>query len=170
MTNLSRRILKAKEAEYIRIPGTRKVAFATFGSSQTFEYRYQIFLSSRFEAVNDPTSATEKINIPILIAECYQNSGIGTTCNCPGNEHNTVCYHALGSIFIAYKTLSNEYISYYKDYEDATNGLNFGGKLAKVESAQGDGVVWAVIRDIKPKMINNLPTNLMRGNENEGID
>lgn len=151
MTNLSRRVLKAKEAEYTRIPGTKKVTFGTYGSSKTLKHRYQIALSSKMETVNDPTSATGKIKIPVLISECRQSRGVMIACNCPGNEKHTVCYHALGAIFTAWKTLSNKHISYYENYKTAVNGLNFGGCLAKIESAQGKGIVWAVIRDVKEK-------------------
>ena len=168
MTNLSRRILKAKEAQYTRIPGTKDATFGTWGSSQTYTHRYQISLSSKMEIINDPDG---QMDIPVLIAECKQSRGVKMTCNCPGNEHHTICYHALGAIFTAYKSLSDKHISFYETYKDAINGLNFGGKLAKVESTQGEGIVWAVIRDIKPKVLNNLATNLMRGNEDdEGID
>lgn len=179
MTNLSRRILKAKEAQYTFIPGSddkidsvNKMAWGTWGASNTFEYRYQVFLSSKHNTVNNPSNPNGKINIPVLLAECYRNTGVGTVCNCPGNEHDTICYHALGAIFTAYKSFSNKYISFYENYKAAVNGLNFGGKLAKVESKQGDGVVWAVIRDIKSKkVLNNLAVNLMRGNEDdEGIN
>jgi hypothetical protein len=52
---------------------------------------------------------------------------------------------------------------------DALNGLNFGGQLTKVVSKQGDGYIWAIIRD-KPQILSTQAVNLMRGEDDEGID
>jgi hypothetical protein len=148
MSNLSKRVEKAKQLEWSHNPyapakyGTRGSKGEDYG-----EKYYHITLSHKKETIITPDG---KRNILTLLVDCQKNTGNGALCSCPGNEHHTVCYHGLGALWQSFKG-SGKLISFFETYYSA-NQMAFGGKIVKVQSANGGGSLWAIIKDWpKPK-------------------
>jgi hypothetical protein len=185
MTNLSRRVKKAKELVFSHSP-YRPRNWGTWGSGDGEKY-YRITLSHQRETVNTPDG---KKTISVFVADCQKDTGNGQPCNCQGNCRHTVCYHGLGAIYRSFERAGvKRLVSFFETYESASQ-MSFGGKVAKVKSANGPGVVWCVVKDwpeardnedfigaqkysAKEQGILDAKSNvfLMRGNEDdEGID
>jgi hypothetical protein len=168
MSNLSERVERAKKLVFSDIPGVRTATGGTWGSKND---HYQISLSQKkqWEKVQ---IADQELKATVIYTCCKKldigNGKLDPMEICPGNSHHTVCYHSLG--FLVHKLAKrNKEISFYQSIMDALNGLNFGGQLTKVVSKQGDGYIWAIIRD-KPQILSTQAVNLMRGEDDEGID
>jgi hypothetical protein len=171
MSNLSKRVEKAKKLNYNHNRYTPNL-WSTWGSKSADygEKYYQVTLSHTQEIINTPDSQKR---ISVFLVNCQKDTGSGHTCNCPGNERHTVCYHGLGAIYRSFES-AKKLISFFETYESA-KCMSFGGKVAKVKSANGRGFVWCVIKDWPMTKVEILPAqenvNLMRGSENdEGID
>ena len=166
MTNLSKRVEKAKGLAFshnIHEPGE----YGTWGSKGDY-YHVDLSHTSEVFIITNP-DGTKKINMTVLLAECQADTGIGTMCNCPGNERNTVCYHSLGAVYQSFQE-TGKLVSFFETYESAKQ-MSFGGKIAKVKSVNGNGYLWCVIKDWPKKLTAEENINLMRGQENdEGID
>jgi hypothetical protein len=166
MTALSDRVAKAKQIKrYFKI-GTidRKGAYSIWTNTNGQENNYEVTVKSNPKKVNIPFGDS---NLPCFVfnVECKK---ITSHCNCKGNERHTVCYHGFFALVQSLKEAGMK-IDFYEDIFGAVNGLNFGGNLVKVQSAQGKGIVWA--RVYRAKKIENA-VDLLRGTreENEGID
>lgn len=167
MSNLSKRVEKAKKLNYNHNryePGR----WSTWGSKDGDYGKkyYHVSLSHAQEIISTPD---DKKKISVFVVNCQKDTGSGQMCNCPGNERHTVCYHGLGAIYRSFET-AKKLVSFFETYESA-KCMSFGGKVAKVKSANGNGFVWCVIKDwpIKSDVQENI--NLMRGSEDdEGID
>jgi len=129
MSNLSRRVLKAKE---LRITKTDR-CYHTWGNN---DVRYEICLSSSRKDIVTPDGY---LSIPVFHSNC--NNGEA----CKGNTQHTVCYHSIGAIYRSFECVDN-HVSFYETYHDAVNGLNFGGFVAKITNNNGRGHVWCVVR------------------------
>lgn len=169
MSNLRNRVQKAKQiSKYFRI-GTidrKGAAYSIFTNTNGTENNYEVTVKS-----------TRKTRIPfgdtnlesfVFNVECKRITG---HCNCKGNERHTVCYHGFFALVQSLKEAGLQ-IRFYENVFDAVNGLNFGGSLAKVQSVQGSGIVWATVHRIKKARSFEENVNLMRGTkeESEGID
>ena len=171
MSNLSKRVEKAKGLAYSH-SHRRPSHWATWGSKDN-EYGkkyYRIELSHQRETIATPDG--EK-NISVFIANCQKDIGDCQPCNCPGNERHTICYHSLGAIYRSFEQAKHKrLVSFFETYEAASR-MSFGGKVAKIKSANGPGVVWCVVKDWPESKILSTQENinLMRGSdEDEGID
>jgi hypothetical protein len=147
MSNLSKRVKKAKKLNYshnLYEPGI----WSTWGSKDK-EYGkkyYRVELSHQKETIRieTPDKKENKIII-VFVVDCQKDTGNGQPCNCPGNERHTVCYHGLGAIYRSFET-AKKLVSFFETYESAVR-MSFGGKVAKVRSANGPGFVWCVVKD-----------------------
>lgn len=169
MSNLSKRVEKAKKLVFSHSP-YRPSEFATWGSEDKDYGRkyYRINLSHKTETITTPDGQK---NISVFVASCQKDTGNGQPCNCPGNERHTVCYHSMGAIYRSFELAKNKkLVSFFETYEGA-NRMKFGGKVAKVQSANGGGFVWCTVKDW-PQSTLEERVNLMRGSEEEqdGID
>jgi len=85
---------------------------------------------------------------------------------CQGNSHkSTVCYHVM-TAFVEMAKERGKTIAFFETVLDALNYRNLGGSLIKIRNRNG-GKVWAVVQD---KKVLETAINLMRGDEEEGID
>lgn len=166
MTNLSKRVEKAKKLVWSHSP-RNPGHFGTWGSNGNGEQYYNVDLSHRQESITTPDGM---INIMVLLVSCRKDIGTGRMCNCPGNERHTVCYHGLGALYESFKN-EEWLISFFETYESALR-MAFSDKIMKVQSVQGNGHLWAVIKDWPRSKILDTQTNinLMRGPEEDGID
>ena len=113
------------------------------------------------------TETIEDITFPVVKVECHQVAGVGMPQpNCKGNENGTICYHSLAAL-IKKANSHNDQLSFFDSFTDAVRYANFGGKLSKVVSAQGNGYCWMVSRE---KESFKERVNLMRGEVEEGIE
>lgn len=167
MTNLSNRVEKAKK---LRVTKTGR-CYHTWGRNNT---HYEICLSSDRKKITTPDGW---LTIPVFHANCKNKQ-----CDCKGNTFDTVCYHSIAAIFTSFAGI-NSFVSFFETYHDAMNGLSFGGYIAKIVNGNGKGHIWCTVRkekeaqqelnfEVMPvKNIDNLATNLMRGDkDDEGID
>lgn len=175
MSKLSKRVEKAKKLVYSNnqyTPGR----WSTWGSRDD-EYGqkyYRVTLTARKETIEVKTpDRNEKRIISVFVVSCKKDTGNGEICNCPGNEHHTVCYHGLGAIYRSFEQARvKKLVSFFETYE-AAERMSFGGKVAKVKSGDGLGFVWCVVKDWPESKILSAKENviLMRGQEDdEGID
>lgn len=171
MTNLSRRVIKANQLKFVDVPGTKNTKGATQGSKGD-HYRVTLFQKKEIEEV---TIGDQILGAKVFSTCCQilnvSNGSLNPMCECRGNNAHTVCYHSMG--YLKSKLAErNQQIYYFESILAALNGLNFGGCLAKITSKQGNGYVWAVIKDKPPVKILSSQENitLMRGKEEEGID
>ncbi len=173
MTLLSKRVEKAKKLIFSVIPNTGE--YGTWGSNGNY---YHLQLSHEIKTV--PTPDGEK-KITVFTTDCQQQCSKphytdrqetewSFLQNCKGNEHRTICYHSLGAICSSFKEIG-KLVSFFKLYESASR-MAFGGKIAKIESKNGNGFVWCVVKEW-PKKVEVLSVkeniDLMRGAE-EGIE
>lgn len=190
MSNLSKRVEKAKKLVFSYSP-RRPAHWGTRGSrgKDYGEKYYHVTLAHQQETITTPDG---KKNISVFTVDCQKDTGNGRPCNCHGNERHTVCYHGLGAIYRSFEQAkAKKLVSFFKTYESASQ-MSFGGKVAKVKSANGPGAVWCVVKDWPEKGDKELPEfqkdviakslemgklsvqhniNLMRGSEDdEGID
>jgi hypothetical protein len=192
MSNLSNRVEKSKKLNYSH-NAHEPALWSTWGSKSPDygEKYYRISLDHTHEIVNTPDG---KKKISVFLVDCQKDTGNGRPCNCPGNERRTVCYHGLGAVYRSFE-VAKKLVSFFETYESA-KCLSFGGKVAKVKSANGNGFVWCAVKDwpskpdVKIKASKHQPNHyedyyakvgeiltaqenidLMRGLENEeGID
>jgi hypothetical protein len=186
MTNLSKRVEKAKKLNYSHSP-LEPGKWGTWGSrgKDYGEKYYHINLSHKIETIKTPDKRQKKVSV--FLADCQKDTGNGQLCNCPGNERHTVCYHCLGAIYRSFEE-KEKLVSFFETYESAIR-MSFGGKIAKVQSVNGNGFLWCVVRDWPEARENNdwhgaqqesikeqgilsasENINLMRGENDEGID
>lgn len=134
--NLRCRVQKARKLNYTPLNGKPGHAF-TRGTNIV---KYHVVLGK-----------TPKIKVSVgdkvieahhFVCRCKEDEII----DCKGNSNGTICYHCLGWVKEALAK-SGLQISFYADVLDALNGLNFGGELVKIQSAQNDkGIIWGVLR------------------------
>lgn len=109
----------------------------------------------------------EDITFPVIRVSCHQVAGVGMPQpDCRGNSNSTICYHCLATLIK--RASDNDYtLSLFDHFSDAARYANFGGKLIKIVSTQGDGYCWGVSkkRDSLRERV-----NLMRGEIERGID
>jgi hypothetical protein len=186
MSNLSKRIEKAKRLTFVNTPGVPTTTGSTWGSKGD-RYTISLFQKVDFEELEIDNCV---INVAVVSTLCewldIENGNLNPMEDCKGNCHHTVCYHSMG--YLKFKLAERgKTISYCESILSALNALNFGGQLTKVVSKQGKGYVWAVVRDKQPDVIAKnedaitvpspnkileVQTNiaLMRGPDDEGID
>jgi hypothetical protein len=172
MSNLSKRVEKAKKLNYSHSPYTPGV-WGTWGSNDKEYGRkyYRIELSHQKETIRieTPDRKENKI-ISVFVANCQKDTGNGQTCNCPGNERHTVCYHSLGAIYRSFEQAKvKRLVSFFESYESATR-MAFGGKVCKVRSDNGPGVVWCVVGDWPESKEQGNEYYLKHGVTKEGED
>ena len=139
MNNLSKRVKKAKTITYSFSP-LEPNHFGTYGSSNGERY-YDVELSHCQETIVTPDG---KKDITVLMASCKTDTGQGGESKCPGNYRHTVCYHSLGALWHSFKNVG-KLITFYETYEAAVK-MQFGGKVYKIESADGPGYLWATVK------------------------
>ena len=100
---------------------------------------YRVKLSHTSQEINTPDG---KKPITVLLVNCQKDVNGIESCNCPGNERHTVCYHGLGALYRSFKD-SGKLISFFETYQSAVR-MAFNGKIVKVKSANGNGFVWAM--------------------------
>lgn len=139
MSSLRNRVKKAKGLVWSHNPYDPG-HYGTWGSDKgNGERYYDVDLSHSMTTVNTPDG---KKPMAVLEVICKQNTGL--VCDCPGSRH-TVCYHGIGALYESFKK-SGKLISFFETYEGALQ-RKFNGKIAKVQSLQGKGFVWAVIKE-----------------------
>jgi hypothetical protein len=185
MSNLSKRVEKAKKLRIIPAVSGEKGCYNTYGSNDDL---YKICLKSGEKYLITPDGYRKT---KVFYTNCEKpmadaNNPYNGNCQyCKGNTRHTVCYHCLGAIWFSLKNAGFQ-VSFFETYHDAVNGLNFGGTLAKIENNNGTGSEWCVYRKPgqkkeKTQFVETLPEkkmlsaqeniNLMRGSEDdEGID
>jgi hypothetical protein len=100
------------------------------------------------------TGKIEDINFAQVSCECHKVADVGGhQPPCEGNSDSpyrdsVVCYHSLASL-IKKAENKGQSLSLFDRFSDATNYLNFGGKLIKITSAQGKGYCWGVVSQRK---------------------
>lgn len=177
MTNLSKRVEKAKQLRFT--PTNQKGQLNTWGSNDD---HYIVFLKSGEKEIVTPDGY---LTIKVFSTHCEKQnySPDYKYCNCEacqGNTQHTVCYHALGAIWYSFLQVDQS-VSFCETYRDADRALTLGGYPAKVVNQNGRGYVWAIVckkdRKQEERYIMELPKskildtiNLMRGEEEEGID
>lgn len=132
MSNLSRRVLKAKE---LRISKTGR-CYHTWDSQND---HYEICLSSSRKDIVTPDGY---LSVPVFHSSC---NNVDKNCACQGNSLHAVCYHSLGAIFRSFDSVDS-HVSFYETYHAAVNGLNLGGYIAKIVNNNGRGHTWCVVR------------------------
>ena len=126
----------------------------------TSEEKYHVILSKRPAEMKDSFVAYWQYS-----STCYHIVG-NSLKNCPGNSHSerrrdTVCKHCM-SVLEARLNAKNWKLAICDDtkegkrvvrtaFQNAVNLSNFGGKIIKLISNQGEGVVWAVATPPKKK-------------------
>jgi hypothetical protein len=183
MSNLSKRVEKAKKLRIIPAVSGEKGCYNTYGSNDDL---YKICLKSGEKYLITPDGYRKT---KVFYTNCEKpmanaNDPYNGDCqHCKGNTRHTVCYHCLGAIWFSLKNAGFQ-VSFFETYHEAVNGLNFGGTLAKVENNNGTGAVWCVYRKpgqkkekvqfvetFEQKLSAQENINLMRGSEDdEGID
>lgn len=184
MSKLSVRVEKAKKLRIIPAVSGEKGCYNTYGSGDDL---YKICLSSGIKNLVTPDGYRPT---RIFYTSCKKetvnpDSPYQNECEfCRGNKQHTVCYHCLGTIWFSLN-MAEFQVSFFETYDDARNGLNFGGTLAKIENQNGTGAVWCTYKKVSEKKQQQftmlLPeqrilstqenTRLMRGDEDdEGID
>lgn len=183
MTNLSKRIKKAKQLRFTPVKN-QKGKFNTWGSRDD---HYIVSLKSGEKEITTPDgyetikvfyTKCEKQNYSPDLQRCWCDV-------CQGNTQHTVCYHSLGAIWYSFLQV-DQFVSFYGTYRKADRALTFGGYLAKVVNQNGKGCTWAIVRKKgehkqEERYIMELPKDkvkildtidLMRGDEKEqeGID
>jgi hypothetical protein len=170
MSNLSKRIEKANKLTFVNTPGVTTTTGSTWGSNDD-RYTVSLFQKVDFEQLEIENCTLDVAVISTLCERLNIQSGnLNPMEPCKGNCHHTVCYHSLG--YLKFKLAGrNKTISYYQNILGALNGLNFGGQLTKVTSKQGEGYVWAVVRDKKPDIIdeNELSAEDFNGAQEQSI-
>ncbi len=165
MTNLQNRVQKSKSLKFREVGGAGKI-LATVGSQDD---HYQIEFSHHIDSFQ---FGDQQRNVRVFEVNCEKiNTGNGKLNPmepCRGNCRHTVCYHCLGGLRHIFKQ-DNKAISFYDNIFSAITGTNLGGKIAKIETPN-KGSVWAVVRKTPIKVENSPIVNLMRGEEDEGID
>lgn len=176
MSNLSKRVEKARLLNFVDIPGSKSAKGATRGSDGT-PYHVSLFRKAKGEKITLANGIV--IIAKVITTRCeaidVTNGKLNPMEHCRGNSFHTVCYHGLGYIE-AKLAERGQTIEYYDSRNEA---IAAGGVLTKVESKQGGGVVWACTkqhlcrRTAKEQNILDLETNrrLLHGPEDdEGID
>jgi hypothetical protein len=188
MSNLTRRVEKARSLNFVDIPGSKSAKGATRGSDNT---PYHVSLFRRAEGEKVALANGVVIIAKVITTSCQAlnvaNGKLNPMEPCKGNSFHTVCYHSLGYIE-AKLAERGETIEYYDSQSEA---IMAGGGLTKIESKQGEGVIWARTkqhlyrfgtetnltldewRDAQEQNILDLETNrrLMHGHrDDEGID
>jgi hypothetical protein len=186
MSNLSKRVEKAKKTRIIPAIDGSKGCYNVYGSRDDL---YKVCLKSGMKNLVTPDGyrptkvfRTNCQKSVVNLDKPYQEQ-----CEyCKGNQRHTVCYHCLGAIWFALTNASFQ-VSFHETYHSAVNGLNFGGEIAKIENQNGTGSVWCVYRkkekkEKKQQFVMLLPEqktkilsaqeniNLMRGSDSEAID
>lgn len=184
MSNLSKRVEKAKKLRII--PASQKGCYNVYGSKDDL---YKVCLKSDTKNLVTPDGYRPT---KVFRTNCQKVTNSGglykEQCQyCEGNNHHTVCYHCLGAIWFSLKYAGLQ-VSFFETYDNATNGLNFGGTLAKIENQNGTGAVWCIYQKIgkrqgkedqqysmllpEQKILSSKENiQLMRGSEDdEGID
>jgi len=170
MSNLSKRVEKAKGLVFSHnhYEPERYGTWGSKGGDGYGEKYYHVTLRHGRETVATPDGQK---TISVFTVDCQKNTGKHTLCACPGNE-KTVCYHGLGAIYQSFAQAKvKKLVSFFETYESASR-MAFGGKIAKVKSANGNGVVWCVVKDWPARILSVQENiNLMRGPaDDEGID
>jgi hypothetical protein len=140
MSNLAKRVEKGRLLNFVDIPGSKSAKGATRGSDGT-PYHVSLFRKAEGEKV---TLANGVVIIAKVITTSCQalnvaNGKLNPMEPCKGNSFHTVCYHSLGYIE-AKLAERGEAIEYYDSQSEA---IMAGGGLTKIESKQGEGVIWA---------------------------
>ncbi len=177
--NLEQRISKAKELTFVTIPNCETTVAGTWGSKGDF-YHVGIVQPREIRTltINQKHIRLDKFNVT-----CVQSGNLfGKDCNCESNSSHTLCYHSMGAMIFELGKRGQE-IVFCKDREVAQGmiehsewdrGVNtFHFALVSSYRDQAGGSMWAVIRD-EMKIVDHgnfqERINLMRGEEEEGID
>jgi hypothetical protein len=179
--SLEQRVEKAKKLTFVTIPNTPTATFGTWGSKDDF-YRVQLTRPEKPHRVTIHLNRRQ-VTLENILVECLQDKGLfNEACDCQGNSKHTICYHSLGALMFAFDQRGQE-IEFCRDefvargtvsrdeWDRAKNNSHF----ALIQSKQGRGSMWAVIRD-KGKVVNHgemeQRVQSMRGDEveEEGID
>lgn len=170
--SLANRVAKAKQIDkWVKIGNVDRkgASYSLWTATNGTENNYEVTVKSNKRKVNIPFG-DDSLPCFVFNVECKKVTG---HCNCQGNSRNTVCYHGFFALVQSLKEVDMK-IAFYENVFDAVHSLSFGGSLVKVQSTQGNGIVWA--RVYKPKAEKKIDykanANLMRGTikENEGID
>jgi hypothetical protein len=175
-SNLMKRVRKSEALTFVDVPGSKVTKGATWGSKGG-NYNVSLVQKKELEKI---ASADGRVFNARLIGVCCEvlvidNGKLNPMEPCPGNCRHTVCYHSLGYIMAKLNERGQE-IKYCDSLAEAISAIqsSSGWQLVKIASKQGEGFVWATVRN-KPvtSKILDVETNrrLMRGDENdEGID
>jgi hypothetical protein len=187
MSNLAKRVEKGRLLNFVDIPGSKSAKGATRGSDST-PYHVSLFRKAEGEKVTLANGVV--IIAKVIMTSCQAlnvaNGKLNPMEPCKGNSFHTVCYHSLGYIE-AKLAERDQTIEYYNSLSEA---IAAGGGLTKIESKQGEGVIWARTkqhlyrfgtetdltleewRGAREQNILDLETNrrLMHGEDDEGID
>ncbi len=171
--SLQERVEKAKKLTFTPILSD-KPEVGTWGSEDNF-YRVEVTKSTEQAImITGHQIKVENINI-----RCCQFDG---KYDCKGNCKHTICYHAMGALIFILDQRGQE-IDFCRDefvargtvQRDEWDRTKNNSHFAFIQSKQGRGSIWAVIRD-KMASVNHgdmdQRVNSMRGEEEEeeGID
>ncbi len=149
---LEERVEKAKKLTFVSV-FSDGIEVGTWGSEDNF---YRVKLTKRTEGtkhINQRQVTVENINV-----NCCQ---FDKDCNCKGNCTRTICYHAMGALMFILDSRNQE-IEFCRDEFIATatverdewDRTKNNSHFALIQSKQGRGSIWAVIRD-KVKVVDH---------------
>jgi hypothetical protein len=138
--SIKSRVQKAKLAAKQVVLTHRRNAHVSHYSQRSLSdpaINYQQQVSWRY------TDSIEDIKYTVVEVECHQVAGVGMPQpDCKGNN-GTLCYHSLATL-IKRANDQGQTLSLFDNFSDAARYANFGGKLVKIVSSQGEGYCWAV--------------------------
>lgn len=141
-------------------------SFGLPGSQNGDRYRVEVYWEgSRTVTNTDITYTQANCQCHKIVANTSQN--LQGRVNCQGNEKWAICYHVLASLKAGAEAKGKQ-IAFFDVFSQAQLYSNLGGKLIRIDSIQGKGIAWAVVKDQRMKLVDRV--NLLRGPIEEGID
>lgn len=158
VTNFQKRVNKAKKLNPIicATNGSKNKKLA-MGSLSDESRRYHVnivYAGKDMVRVNGGRNTNATIIYSLYAITCeYADNGNGKLNpmeKCLGNSHSgnrndVTCYHSMAGIIALVKD-KGKTIKLTDDLMKAINLLSLGGKLVKMISTQGDGVMWGVVK------------------------
>lgn len=156
-TNFQKRVNKARKLQPVfctKSHTCKKMGMRSLSDPAKNYYTNVVWAGKREVKITDNIGSLITIPYFSYLVTCeYPDNGNGKLDpmeKCLGNSHSgnrkdVICYHSIASIIKIVED-KGKTISLTDDLMKAINLLNFGGKLVKVVSAQGDGFMWGVVK------------------------
>lgn len=135
-----REAIKEQASQVVFIPGTNHHNRRVYGmrSITDLSVNYETTLYKPL-VIN-----IEGITAGLIECECSKVTATGME-SCRGNSQHTVCRHSMATLTKAAND-KGQSIQFFDKFIDALRYSNLGGKLVKMVSKQGSGVVWGVFK------------------------